>query len=99
MSEQCEGGIYTHTIWDFHTGDPTKLKCKIDCEQGNIWIAVEGYGDANSTLGHGFPIKIEYYEGELRVLLWGDIHNQEPTVAYSMEGARESEHKADGRDC
>jgi hypothetical protein len=85
--------IYQHTLRDL--GDRSgKLECKIDCEGDAIWIGVEGYGDAGSETGHGFPIKVELYEGELKVLLFGDINNCDPTVNYSMQGAMESARRA-----
>jgi hypothetical protein len=76
---------------DLHTGDPKSLPCRVECANGALWIAVDGYGDCGSKDGHGMPIKVEWYDGALRVLLWGDINSEDPTVHCVMEGARESE--------
>jgi hypothetical protein len=85
--------IHEHTLSDL--GDRSgRLKCRIDCEGDAIWIGVEGYGDAGTEAGHGFPIKVELYQGELKVLLWGDINDCDPTVNHSMEGARECHRKS-----
>jgi hypothetical protein len=79
------------TLQDMHTGDPKVLPCHVECSNGTLWIAIQGYGDCGSQDGSGMPIKIEWYDGALRVLLWGDINSEDPTVHYSMDGARESE--------
>lgn len=54
-----------------------------------IEISPEGYGDNESADGHGSPIFIEYYEGHLRVLVWSNINDPEPTII-DLEQARES---------
>lgn len=78
------------TLRDLHTGNPKSLQCHVECSNGALWIAVDGYGDFGSADGHGMPIKIEWYDGALRVLLWSDINIEDPTVHCVMEGARES---------
>lgn len=87
--------IIEHELFDLGEGKG-RLKCKIDCDAGCIWIAVEGYGDAASPDGYGFPIKVELYEKELHVVLFGDINKQDPTAVLSMQGAREFLRKAQG---
>ena len=65
---------------DAHLFDPS----------GTIWIHVDGYGTSDTYDGDGYPIGLEVYEGELRVLTWPDI-NDDNVKAISMEGARETE--------
>lgn len=50
----------------------------------------DGYGDCNSTEGHGTPIFVEYYEGQPKVYIWSDINQEDPTHAISLAGAMES---------
>ena len=56
-------------------------------------IKAEGYGDYTSADGLGMPIVLEHYEGELRLLVWSDINQEEPTHIISLEGAREDKRK------
>ena len=66
------------------------LPVKVElCPQG-ITVYPKGYGDATSADGYGSPILIEFYSGELRVVLWSDINREDPTHTISMEEARES---------
>lgn len=51
---------------------------------------IEGYGDNSSEAGCGSPIFIEWYDGKLRVHLFGDINSESPTHSVDLEGARES---------
>lgn len=73
--------------------DPvTKKTLGIDIEiyDGHVIIHSIDYGENTAIEGQGRPIMIEYYEGELRVILWSDINQEEPTHIVSMEGAKES---------
>jgi hypothetical protein len=47
-----------------------------------------GYSDCCSDDNIGAPVYIEQYNGELRVLVYSDINQEEPTHVISMEGAR-----------
>lgn len=72
--------------------DPESPAERIDVRlnhNGTLWITPEGHGDFSSMDGHGSPICIEYYEGEVRVLVWDDINAQDPKII-SLAGARES---------
>ena len=55
-----------------------------------IEIRPEGYGECEAIDGGGAPVLIELYDGELRVLVFGDIHSPDPTHTISLEGAKES---------
>lgn len=69
-----------------HAGERQEVTIRVGKEY--ISINPNGYGDCGSANGHGSPIHIERYEGELRLLYWPDI-NQEDPVIVSLEGARE----------
>ncbi len=62
----------------------------IDCGESGINIRPKQYGDFGSHDGIGAPIYLELYEGELRLIVWSDINQQEPTHVISLEGAKES---------
>lgn len=51
-------------------------------------IHVEGYGEYSSQDDQGAPVYIEKYDGELRVLVYADINQEDPTHVVCLEGAR-----------
>lgn len=61
-----------------------------------LLIGAEGYGEKTAFDGGGHPVVIEFYKGELRLLVWGDINSEDPTHTISLEGARESARKREG---
>jgi len=65
----------------------------IEADQDAIALRPEGYGEASAGDGSGFPVLIEKWDGELRVIVWADINRQDPTHIISLEGARESARK------
>lgn len=77
-------------IWDGWNGDPDPIPCVIEYGDNSILIRPEGFGDCSSKNGHGWPIVIEYYEKDVRVLVWGDINQSDPTHIISLAGAKES---------
>jgi hypothetical protein len=56
----------------------------------NDWLQIfpEGYGEPLAIKGQGSPVLLEVYNGELRVVVFQDILEQEPTIL-SLEKARE----------
>jgi hypothetical protein len=68
-----------------------KQTIRIETDLNNVFIKPEGYGDFCSTKGEGTPVLIERFNGVLRVVIWGDINQEDPTHTISLEGARESE--------
>jgi len=55
-----------------------------------VAIRPEGYGEASAADGHGFPVLLERYNGELRLVVWADINKQDPTHIICLDGAQES---------
>jgi len=60
-----------------------------------IDISPVGYGNKTSEDGYGVPIFIETTEEGLRLVVWADINNEEPTHIINLEGARDSARKND----
>lgn len=88
----CFSGV----LQDSHTGDKTEVPFKVELSDcGTLWFKASGYGDCGSADGFGFPVKVEWYEGQLWVLVWGNINSEDPTHKISLSGARESERKED----
>lgn len=67
----------------FHLYDHDKCK-SIDCTarvvDGHLVLNIDGYGDHCSDKNDGWPIMVEPYEGKLRVILWSDINQEDPTT-------------------
>jgi hypothetical protein len=62
---------------------------------GGFEISMPGYGSNGMEDGHGAPIFVELYDGEITAHLWADINNPDPTASINMEGAREEARQAD----
>jgi hypothetical protein len=70
-------------------GRAGEIKGRVDINGGALAIYIEGYGSFDSQDGWGSPIWIEIYRGELRVITYPDINNEDPVII-SMEEAREN---------
>lgn len=68
----------------------------VDITDDAIEIGFEGYGEKCAPEGYGHPIRIERYKGEMRLLVWADINQEDPTHTISLEGAREDKLKVEG---
>ena len=62
----------------------------VELDNRSVYIIPQGYGDASSADNCGCPVMLEIWEGELRVVVWGDINQEDPTHIISLEGALES---------
>lgn len=52
-------------------------------------IYFDGYGNYSCEPTSGSSILIEVFEQSLRVIIWGDITQEDPTHIIELEGARE----------
>lgn len=82
----------TTTLKDHINGKP--IKVTIDINNHQILISPEGYGEMTAKDGCGSPIMIESRNG-IKVLIWSDINQEEPTSAISMVNALESNRKTE----
>ena len=73
----------------------TKKKKDVDITivGGRLLINIDGYGDKLTCDGDGEPVMLELNDGELRVVIWGDINKENPTEIISLEGSKESKRK------
>ena len=66
----------------------------VSTDQNFIQIEAAGYNACNSAddnrPGNGYMAiaSIEVWEGELRLIVWSDINQEDPTHIISLEGAR-----------
>ncbi len=68
---------------------PHEIKTRISSKGGQLWIQPEGYGDKCSADGYGCPIGLEIWQGRLRLIVYGDINEEEPRII-DLENARET---------
>lgn len=81
---------HSTTLIDADTDFTTKLPIRIAISPNGVSVYAEGYGDGGSAEGHGTPVFLELYRGELRAIIWADINSEEPTQIIPLNGARES---------
>lgn len=62
---------------------------KVVTDSQGVSIEARGFGDCGSADGHGSPIFLELYQGSLRLLVWADINDEEPTHVINLDGAKE----------
>ena len=67
------------------------LQVRVTANDSAISIFPEGYGDFGSAPGHGCPVFLELYQGRLRLIVFADINDEEPTII-DLEAAREDRH-------
>ena len=70
-------------------GDESKIKAKLRLTPKGIEIGFEGYGEKTMENGHGMPVFIELYAGRPRVIVFGDINQEEPTDIINLANADE----------
>ncbi len=61
-----------------------------------VLLRPEGYGEHCSADGFGYPVLLELFGGEPRLLVWADINQEDPTHVISLAGAAESLREQDG---
>ena len=73
----------------------TNIPIQVHSRNGALLIKPEGYGDMCSDDNEGVPVLIEVYDGQLRVVIWDDINQEDTSHIISLEGTRE-ESREDG---
>ena len=82
-----------HTLYDCESGESKSFT--ITLTKYGIMIQPSGYGDMCSPDGEGQPILVEFYEKTPRVVVWGDINQEDYTDLVTLESARETERQED----
>jgi hypothetical protein len=67
-----------------------RVKVCIVGDTKGIEIRPEGYGDHDSAPGYGSPVFLELHKGKLKLWVWADINQEDPTDEIDLEGAREN---------
>lgn len=80
----------TLTLEDKHEDHKGEKILGIEGTADGLAILPEGYGENGTQAGHGAPVYIELHKGELRLLVWADINQPDPTHIICLDGAKES---------
>ncbi len=78
------------TLTDAHPDFNGKLPIRLAVSSGGVSIYAEGYGQHDTAEGHGTPVFLELYRSELRLVVWADINDGEPSHVIPLGGAREA---------
>lgn len=76
------------TLRDAHPDHDAKVRVRLAVSPNGVSLYAEGYGDQTSAEGHGTPVFLELYKGELRLVVWSDINKEDPTHIIPLGGAR-----------
>ena len=82
LTEQCD-----------EPNDGPPLQVKLINKHGQLMIGFDGYGECGADVNTGTPVLIEVWDGKLRVIVFGDINEEDPTHVIELEAARESNRK------
>lgn len=74
-------------IRDMADGDKVASGNVTISDQG-IFIHIDGHGDKVMEDDASQPIMVEQYDGQVRVVVWSDINQEDPTDTINMDGAR-----------
>jgi hypothetical protein len=88
-TQKNSNSISTQLNDSFSRNSPT-VKVRVVAKPTGITIYAEGYGDSGSEDGHGSPVFLELYNGDLRLIVWDDITNEDPSHVISLRGAKET---------
>ncbi|PSF35977.1 hypothetical protein C7H19_14615 [Aphanothece hegewaldii CCALA 016] len=66
------------------------VRGKVAHINNGLEIYFDGYGNYSCEPTSGSTILIEVFEQSLRVIIWGDIQQEDPTHVIELDGAREA---------
>ena len=73
---------------DVMDGQPGTQKVKVSVERDNLALIVHPEGYAVWDTDNSAPIILERHKGRLRLIVWADINEEEPTHIIDLENAR-----------
>ena len=80
---------------DFIDEDTQEATTGVVCiEHGGVYVEVDGYSDYH-TMTDGPLAKVEVYCGDLRIMTWSDINQEDETNIISFENALSSNRTED----
>lgn len=85
-------GMMNVTLEDHADSKLPGLAISVEFVNGVLIVYADGYGDKCSMPGEGSPLLLELYDGELRVVVWPDINEEDPQII-SLAGAKETNYE------
>jgi len=89
-------GEFNTDLSDADSEHSSSLRVRVVANGSALSIFPQGYGDFGSVERHGCPVFLELYRGRLRLVVFADIEQEDPTQVIDLEGARESRRIDDG---
>ena len=83
------------TLRDAHSDHDGTQPIRLAGSPHGVSLFALGYGDHGSAEGHGSPVFLELYRGQLWLVVWADINSEEPTHIIPLGGAREDRRQPD----
>ena len=80
---------------DPETNETLKVEVRVCDSMGGLEVFIEGYGTNGCKAGHGAPFALDFHDGELRLLVWADINDEDPTHTIDLSEARETNRKSE----
>ncbi len=93
---QADVGVFMTLRQPARGGESRLIPVVVEETAGTIGIGFGGFSEHSAAAGLGRPVRLEIYEGELRVLIWGDVNQEDSTHTVSLAGAAERRREADG---
>jgi len=69
----------------------SSLPVRVVSNGSALSIFPQGYGDFASAEGNGCPVFLELFQGRLRLIVFADIEQEDPTHVIDLEMAREDQ--------
>ncbi|MGR5448539.1 hypothetical protein ACP3V3_01900 [Vibrio sp. PNB22_3_1] len=83
-----------HALYELDNQKQTTIYTEHQNESA-IGVRLDGFSDNVSHDDFGHPVLIEQLNGELRVVIWSDINQEDPTHIISLENARNGRRDSD----
>lgn len=71
-----------------YSNDDKAVKVSVKSLGHALCIKIDGYSDCCSVDSKGIPVCLDNYSGEIKLLVYSDINEEEPTHSISLSGAR-----------
>lgn len=77
-------------LFDDNDSDRPPITVEIRLGPHGIEIFAKGYGSKTMMKNAGAVVWLEHYNSKLRIDMWADINNEDPTFSGHFENAREA---------
>lgn len=82
--------IADHQPWDGFEQTRPRIDVLVDIDDRSIELGAMGYGAADSQPGLGRFAMLEMFDGKLRLIVWADINQDDPTHTIDLSNAAEA---------